>query len=194
MLLWEFLLHFLCLCIETGFKAVTVQLQEQSPLQQQIPLKVLLNTAQTSPIISLLQQCESEVVRPLIGYGHVWEMKDHWNGIRGLQVVEGVKSYLVLFVLQDWEGFLTQAISKNARRGCTGKKQLVHVKAELWMEFIDVGDLSPGPGRQKEERVISAKAYPITQQKLINPSHSKLPFQPALPNTATSPTLHTHAF
>lgn len=45
MLLWEFLLHFLCLCIQASFKE---QLQEQSPLQQS-PLNTLLNTAHPAP-------------------------------------------------------------------------------------------------------------------------------------------------
>lgn len=48
MLLWEFLLHFLCLCIQASFKVVTEQLQEQSPLQQS-PLNTLLNTAHPAP-------------------------------------------------------------------------------------------------------------------------------------------------
>lgn len=45
--------------------------------------------------------------------------------------------------------------------------------------------------REKKDQFISAKAYTVTQENLIQ-SHRKLPFQAALPNTASSPTSHTH--
>lgn len=44
---------------------------------------------------------------------------------------------------------LAQTISKRVQGACPGEEQLVHTTAELGMEFMSVGDWSPGPTRSK---------------------------------------------
>jgi len=70
-------------------------------------------------VASLLSQYETEVpvTHPLKGYGHVWELKDCWNGTGGLHRMEGARPGSALFIWLDWEGFLAQTIFQKCKWG-----------------------------------------------------------------------------